>query len=271
MTLKEKYGKRALIAGGSEGIGAAFARFLAQAGIDLVLVARRLEKMQQFAQTLQQEFDIDVDCISCDLAQVDAAAQIQQQLGDKPINILVYNAAISYIGPFEDQSAEQQQMLAQANMTTPMCLTQQLARPMLKAGKGAVILMASLAGFQGSGYLAAYAASKAFNRVLAESLWYEWKDRGVDVIACCAGATSTPNYNKTKPKETSMFAPAVQAPKEVVQECLAALGKQPSVITGSGNRLASFFMQRLLPRKQAIQIMGDNTKKMYGMGTEEES
>jgi short-subunit dehydrogenase len=134
---------------------------------------------------------------------------------------------------------------------------------MLKKGKGAIILMASLAGFQGSGFLSAYAASKAFNRVLAESLWYEWKNRGVDVIACCAGATSTENYIRTNPGKTSIFAPRVQRPEEVVKECMKQLGKKPSFVSGWGNRLAGFIMENILPRKIAINIMGDNTRKMY--------
>jgi short-subunit dehydrogenase len=123
--------------------------------------------------------------------------------------------------------------------------------------------MASMAGFQGSGFLASYAATKAFNRVLAESLWYEWKNRGVDVIACCAGATSTENYLRTNPGKSGFFAPRVQTPDEVVEECLKRLGKKPSFVAGTGNRLASFVMQRLLPRKAAINIMGDNTRKIY--------
>ena len=111
--------------------------------------------------------------------------------------------------------------------------------------------------------MAADAASKAFIRVLAESLWYEWKGRGVDVIACCAGATATPNFIKTKPEKKGFFAPRVQLPEEVVMECFEQLGKRPSFISGRGNKVASFIMQRLMPRKMAIKIMGDTTRKMY--------
>jgi short-subunit dehydrogenase len=118
---------------------------------------------------------------------------------------------------------------------------------------------------QGSGYLAGYAAGKAFNRILAESLWYEWKDKGVDIMACCAGATSTPGYINSAPAKTNLFAPAVQNPRELVRECFRQLGKKPSYITGRGNRIASFFMHRVLPRKMAVRIMGDNTRKMYGI------
>jgi uncharacterized protein len=85
----------------------------------------------------------------------------------------------------------------------------------------------------------------------------------VDVIACCAGATSTLNFIETKPEKASFFAPRVQTPREVALECLEQIGQKPSFIAGKGNRIASFFMQKILPRKSAITIMGDTTRKMY--------
>ena len=263
MSLTAKYGTLALVAGASEGIGAAYAHYLAKAGMDVVLVARRKEPLEVLAATLQQQYHINTSVICCDLAEHNAGQFIYEALVGKEINVLVYNAALSYIGAFENNSIAHHNQIAQANMITPMNLLQLFGDDMLKKGKGAFIIMASLAGFQGSGFLAAYAATKAFDRVLAESLWYEWKGRGVDVIACCAGATSTPNFINTNPEKTSFFAPKVQSPEEVVQECFVHLGKRPSFITGNGNKLASFIMQRLMPRKMAINIMGDTTRKMY--------
>ena len=261
--LKQKYGTLALIAGASEGIGAAFATHLAAAGMDLVLVARRMEPLDALAATLRQTYSVQVDCISCDLADPQAPLLLQKELGGREINMLVYNAALSYIGRFEDNSIAHHNQITQANMITPMNLVQICGQPMLRNGKGAIILMASLAGLQGSGFLTAYAATKAFDRILAESLWYEWRDRGVDVIACCAGATSTPGYIHTNPEKTSLFAPRVQSPEEVVTECMKQLGRRPSFVSGAGNKFAAFIMQRLMPRKLAITIMGDTTRKMY--------
>lgn len=263
VNLKEKYGNTALVAGASEGIGAAFANYLAEAGMDLVLVARRQEPLQKFAAELENKFKVKVTYICCDLAEASAIQQIQNALNGIEINFFVYNAALSHIGAFEKNTVKNNNQIAQANMITPMNLIQVFGETMLQKGKGAVIMMASLAGFQGSGFLSVYGATKAFDRALAEGLWYEWKNRGVDVIACCAGATSTPNFINTKPEKSGFFAPRVQSPKEVVLECFQQLGKQPSFVTGSGNRIASFIMQKLLPRKIAINIMGDTTRKMY--------
>jgi len=263
MSLKHKYGQLALVAGASEGIGAAFSEYLAAGGMNLVLVARRQEPMEKLAASIRNKYHVSVDCISCDLSGAEAANTIMKTLHEREINLLVYNAALSYIGPFENEGTGHHTSLAFTNMITPMNMVHQFGNQMLEKGNGAIIMMASLAGFQGSGFLAAYAASKAFTRILAESLWYEWKERGVDVIACCAGATSSQNYLDTSPGNTGPFTPRVLSPVEVVNECMKKLGKTPSYITGRGNRVASFIMQKILPRKMAINIMGDTTRKMY--------
>lgn len=263
--LSQKYGSLALIAGASEGIGAAFADRLAAQGMDLVLVARRLPPLEEFAARMRATHKVQVQCISCDLSEPDATAQILAQLGDRQVNVLVYNAALNYIGRYEEGDPAHYQRLVQANCATPAVMAQVFGAQMVAAGRGAVILMASLAGFQGSGFLAPYAASKAFDRVLAESLWYEWKERGVDVIACCAGATSTPAYQATQPAKTSLVNPPVQTPEAVADECLRQLGRRPSFVSGRGNRWATFFMQHILPRKMAIRLISDTTRKMYGI------
>ena len=263
MNLKQRYGKTAMVAGASEGIGAAYATALAGEGMDLILVARRMIPLQELAGRLQKQYQIEVTCISSDLSASNATDQILEELNGKEINLLVYNAAQPYIGPFITNTFENHAQMAQVNMLTPLNMMHVFGKKMLSRNKGAIILMASLAGFQGSGYLTMYAATKAFDRVLAESLWYEWKKDGVDVMACCAGSTSTPNFKSSKPEKTGLFAPKVQSPEQVVSECFLRLGKQPSFISGTGNKVASFIMQKLLPRKMAITIMGDTTKKMY--------
>ena len=265
MGLIQKYGKTALVAGASEGIGAAFAKSLAAEGLDLVLVARREEPLNKLAGELESRFNIKTTCIPCDLGAVDATEQITEALGGREIDMLVYNAALSYIGPFIENSVEDNAIIAQINMITPLKMLHVFGEKMISRGRGAVVILAPLAGLQGSGFLTVYAATKAFDRTLAESLWYEWKDKGVDVIACCAGATSTPGYNNSNPGKSSLFAPRVQAPEEVAEECLKKLGSRPSFISGRGNRIATFFMQKVLPRKMAITIMGNTTRKMYGI------
>jgi short-subunit dehydrogenase len=124
--------------------------------------------------------------------------------------------------------------------------------------------MSSLTAFQGTPFVASYGATKAFNLVLAEGLWGELEERGVDVLACCAGATLTPGYERATPARAgSWLAPKPQLPAEVAREALAALGRRPLVITGRGNRIASFVMRRLFSRRLAVATMTREMRKRY--------
>jgi len=265
MTFKEKYGQTALIAGASEGMGAAYAFALATRGLDLVLIARRKEPLEATALQIAEQFSVNVQPVTCDLADADATEQIIRAIGDRQIDFMVYNAALSYIGPYLETELSTRSAIAKVNMLTPMAMVHYFGGKMVQRGKGGIVLMASIAGFQGSGYLATYAATKAFNRVLAESLWYEWKPKGVDVIACCAGATATPNYINTNPGKASPLEPKPQLPGQVVEECLRKIGKTPSFVSGTGNKLVTFLMQHIFSRKQAVKMMGDSMTKMYGI------
>lgn len=258
-----KYGTTALVAGASEGIGAAFATYLARHGLHLVLIARRKEPLDALARELIEKYNVRVETIPCDLSQPQTDQYLMDQLSEKTIDIFIYNAGLSYIGAFEKNTIEHHKEIIYTNVVTPISLVQYFGSKMVERKRGAVILMGSLAGLQGAGYLTAYAASKAFTILLAESLWYEWKEKGVDVIACIAGATSSPNFLKTNPGKTGWIKPKIQTPEEVVAECFQNLGRRPRIITGRANRIASFIMHRLLPGKLAIKIMGDTTRKMY--------
>ena len=116
--------------------------------------------------------------------------------------------------------------------------------------------MSSLAGGQGSPRLAAYAATKSFNAILAEGLWKELKPHGIDVIACCAGAVLTPGYQQA---EKSKPAPGAMEAEAVAEKTLNALGKKPIIVPGLVNKIGRFVFMRLLSRKAAIKIMSKNT------------
>lgn len=263
MSLREIYGRTALIAGGSEGMGAAFAKHAASQGMDVVIVARRLEKLEATAKEIKKEYQVEVVPISCDLADPQAAQKIKAKLGERSINLVVYNAALSHIGRFEESELAYQNKILGVNVVSPVNFAYTFGESMLKDRKGAFVFMASIAGQQGSAYLSTYAATKSFNQVFAEGLWYEWREQGVDVIACLAGATKTPNYINSQAQKVAVIKPQEQSPEVVVKECFQKLGKRPFVITGIGNKLASFIMHRVLPRKWAIQIISRTTRKMY--------
>jgi short-subunit dehydrogenase len=137
---------------------------------------------------------------------------------------------------------------------------------MIARGRGGVVLMSSLAGFTGAPHVAPYAASKAFNRVLAQGLWYELKPKNIDVLVCCAGAVRTPGYAQAADKD----APGTLDPDQVAERALRALGRGPLVIPGFVNRVADVFLNRLLSRKAAVNIMGASTSALVPAHTSRE-
>jgi short-subunit dehydrogenase len=171
---------------------------------------------------------------------------------DVEVGVGVYNAAYSFVAPLLSRPPQDALRVVDVNVRGPLLFVHQLAPPMVARGRGAIVLMSSLAGNQGSPGLSAYAASKAFTTTLAESLWGELKPSGVDVLACVAGAIRTPGYASALARD----APGTLDAAQVAQAALDALGTGPVVVPGATNRLATFAMRRLLPRRAAIGIMG---------------
>jgi short-subunit dehydrogenase len=257
----KQYGPYALVAGGSDGLGAAFAEALARRGLNLILMAREKERLEAAAKRLREQYNIDVKTFSVDLADYEKTKSLLATL-DVFIGLFVYNAAFAPIGLFENTSEEHLALAAAVNVKTPLLLAKLLSPPMIQNERGGIVLMSSLAGAQGSPKLATYAATKAFNAILAEGLWKELRQHGVNVIACCAGAILTPGYRQaSSPSESGKAkpAPGTMAAADVAEKTLKALGKGPIVIPGAVNKIGRFVLTRLLTRKAAIDIMSKNT------------
>ena len=250
-----QYGPYALVAGGSDGLGAAFAEALARRGLNLVLIARQAQRLTATAERLKQAYGVDIVTLAADLADFEDVKQSVSAL-DVQIGLLVYNAAFAPIGLFEDASEDDLALATAVNVKTPLLLVKLLSAPMIKRGRGGIVLMSSLAGTQGSPRLATYAATKSFNAILAEGVWRELKPHGVHVVACVAGAILTPGYAQA---ESSKPAPGSMQPDDIVEQTLAALGRGPIVIPGMTNKAARFVLSRLLSRRAAIALMSQNT------------
>ena len=258
-----RYGSWAIVAGASEGLGAAYAEELASRGLNLVLVARRAELLHSLASGLSAKYKVVTKVLVLDLAASTAMEQIAENIKDVEVGLLIYNAAFSAIGPFLERSLEDHIKEINTNAFTPLKLIYLFTGQMLARGRGGIVLMSSLSAFQGSAYISTYAATKAFDIVLAEGLWEEWRERGVDVLVCVSGAVKTPNYVASEPEQTGGLGDMTMNPDQVVQEALNALGKAPYIIPGRMNRISSFVMRHLLPRKAAIKFMGRILRRMY--------
>ncbi|HLI44261.1 MAG TPA: SDR family NAD(P)-dependent oxidoreductase [Acidimicrobiales bacterium] len=252
-TLRERYGPAALVVGGSEGLGAAWAEALAAAGLDLILVARRQPVLEALAADLADRHAVSVETVAADARSGEwlQLAPLEGVAG-REIGFVVANAALSPIGPFVDAAPLDLLAAVELNVSGAVRLASAMLPAMADRGRGAFVLMSSLAGLQGSPHLATYAGTKAFLNVFGEGLWAELRPRGVDVLVCAAGAVSTPGYRAT----TATRAPGTLDPRQVVAEALAALGRTPRVIPGWTNKTAAFTMGRLLPRRAAVAVMG---------------
>ena len=257
-SFQNRYGPYALVAGGSEGLGAAYAEAIARRGVNLVLLARREEQLSATAARVRQAHGVDVITVAADVVDIDRVGKLVGDLG-VDIGLLVFDAVFAPIGPFEHATEEQLAQAVAVNVRAPLLLTRRLSAPMIARGRGGIVLMSSLAGSQGSPNIAAYAATKAFNTVLAEGLWKELKPLGVDVLACVAGAIQTPGYQRA---EGSKPAPGTLAPQAVAERALRALGHGPVVIPGGVNTFGHFVLTRLLSRRAAIAIMSSNTRSL---------
>jgi short-subunit dehydrogenase len=256
---RARYGQWAVVAGASSGLGAEFGTQLAARGLDVLLLARRKELTEQLAAQLAAKHKVRARAAAVDLGAPDLLQQLRAATDGLEIGLVVYNAAQSLIGPFLEQTLDEKLRILDVNCRGPLIFADELGRQMAARGRGGIVIMASLAAAQGSPLVATYAASKAFDLVLAEGLWDELGARGVDVLACRAGATRTPNYEAAKPVGK---VPLMEA-APVVTLALDSLGKRPSVVPGFINRLGDVVMGRLLSRRAAIRLMSRTTRRLY--------
>ncbi|MCW2517053.1 MAG: hypothetical protein JWR11_6095 [Mycobacterium sp.] len=247
-------GDTALITGSSGGIGEEFALQLAGRGVNLVLVARRADKLADLKDRLL-EIDprLQVDVIAADLSVPGSAADLAAKVGDlgRRIDLLVNNAGVGLHGDFVGQDAQADAAQIQLNCVTLVELTALFLPAMTTARHGLVLNVASTAAFQPTPGMAVYGATKAFVLSFTEALWQETKGSGVRVMALCPGATETEFFARSGEE---FLTSGRQTSKQVVDTAMAALDKStPTVVSGWKNALlASGY--RFTPRRVMLQV-----------------
>lgn len=249
------YGPWAVVAGGSEGLGAAFAGEIARRGVSLVLVARRPEALQRTASRLRREHSAEVVTVAADLASPGAAAVMAGVAQNWPVGLVVMNAALAPAGPFASAAETEIAGAIDLNCRAAALLARTFLPPMAQRGQGGLMLVSSLAGLQGVPNLVVYSATKAFLICLGEGLWAEMRGTGVDVITCCPGAVTTPNYHQAARRA----AVGAQPPDLVASQALDGLGHGFRVVPGRLNRLNAIVLQRVFPKRIAISVFGRAT------------
>ncbi|MEV7401975.1 SDR family oxidoreductase [Streptomyces sp. NPDC091267] len=237
----------ALITGASSGLGAEFAAQLAARGHNLILVARSESRLTVLAERLVTQHGIQAHVLVQDLAEPDAARQIADRLSARglSVDLLVNNAGFGTCGRFEDISADRDHDQLMVNVVALVDLTHALLPGMLRAGKGAVVNVASTAGFQPSAYFAVYSAAKSFVLNFGLALRQEYRGRGIRVLTLCPGPVDTPFFEAIGTRKAAVNG-SMTTPEPVVRAALRALDRDRGYVTpGLGNALAA----HLLPRR----------------------
>lgn len=248
--LRERYGDWALVTGASAGIGLEFVRSFAREGLSLVLTARREDRLNEIAAELRGKHHVDTRVVAADLAAPDGADRLADAVADLQIAILVNNAGFGYAGRFDKLATDRLRAMVQVNCAAPVVLTSRILPAMVKRGRGAVIIVGSVAGRQPLPLHAVYSATKGFDLLFGEALWGELRGSGVDVIVLEPGPTST----EFQQVAGEVVGPNHGEPAEnVVRVALEALGRKPSVISGWFNWIRANSV-RIAPRSTVARI-----------------
>ncbi|MET0474151.1 MAG: SDR family NAD(P)-dependent oxidoreductase [Mycobacterium sp.] len=268
MSFAEKYGPWAVVAGASDGVGAAFAEGLAERGCNVVLLARRQAVLDEVAAGIETRTGVRTRTLAVDLAQSDASAAVADATADLEVGFLVYCAgADPDFRPFLTNPVSAAEAMIHRNCTVPVQLCHHFAPAMVERGTGGIVVFGSGAGFVGAPNMVAYGASKAFDMVFAEALWGELHDHGVDVLGLILGKTDTPALRKLEGERGTANedgSPSDAASvDEVVAEAFENLTNGPTHLVGEVMR-AGMQMLTSLPRNDAVQLMIAATSASMG-------
>ncbi len=255
-------GKTALITGASSGIGAAFARTLAQKGMNLILVARSENKLQALSIELQDLYGIHAEAIAVDLSKENIASYLYEETQKRRLSVdmLINNAGFSTNGSFETITPDKDHQQVMVNVVSMVDLTHAFIPSMLAKGKGAIINVGSTTSFYPLAYQSVYAATKAFVLSFSEALWAEYQQRGIKVLALCPGATDTEFFNAMG-RDVSLNK---HSPQKVVSVALSALEQNRHyVIPGFRNTFESLVLPRLLPRAVIAKLVASISQQIF--------
>lgn len=258
---KEFYGPWAVIAGGSEGVGASFADQLAEAGINLLLIARKPGPLEETAEAVRKH-GVEVRTLAQDLLADDAVENIRKAVEDVEVGLMIFNAgANSYGHEFVTGDMDGFRGVVKLNIDRQLELSHVFGGPMRERGRGGIMLLGSMAGYLGSEHQSIYAASKAFSRIFAEGLWLEMKEHGVHVLELVLGVTRTPAMARAG-LNFDIPGMVVWEPEDVARQGLEQLPNGPVYIVGgdtSGAESRSGF-----PRDKIVEGAAAAMRKLMG-------
>lgn len=252
-----------MITGASSGIGTGFAHAFAHEGAQLILTARRVDRLEALATELRDRYAVTVYVLPSDLSKPDGVRDLLDHLNERlmQVDILINNAGFGYQGSFEAAEPTLYEDMIYLNVSALTTLTRALAPAMRERGYGGLLNVASMAGVTPIPFFSVYAATKAYVLSLTEALWKEYHDTGVHMVTLCPGPVDTEffevsGYDPTKSAATR----GIQSVQEVVDVAMKALQRnQPFVPTSLPLKVLAIF-QRFVPRKLSLYILASQMK-----------
>jgi uncharacterized protein len=254
--LPAKYGRYALVTGASSGIGAEFATQLADAGFDLVLVARRGDRLDSLAAQLHARAGRNVRTVALDLSAPGAVDELVTRTRDLDIGLVVASAGTLMVGKFTDNDLVAETAVVQVHVLALMQLAHLYGAAMTRRGRGALSLLSSTVGHAAVPYIANYAASKAYVSAFGRALHYELKPAGVDVLTLAPGTTDTEGVREVEAIDFKALPMPVMTTTAVVRIALKKLGHRALVIPGPMNRFSDALGKYVVPRSWMTALFG---------------
>ncbi len=214
---RNRYGPWAIVTGASSGIGEHFARQLGARGIHLILIARRIERIEALAAELRRNCAVEVIALELDLATADFLNGLRAACGERDVGLVVSNAGLPAKGPLCETDPGALLSVLDVNARAPLLLARAFAPALIRRGRGGLLMTGSIEGFHGFPHSTVYAASKAFLLSLGEGLWGELRGCGVDVLVLLPGATDTEVLAKSGVDREDMVT-GVMDPAEVARK-----------------------------------------------------
>ena len=273
MSFVERYGPWAIVAGASEGVGAAFAEEVARRGCNVVLLARREEVLDEVAARIRTATGVEARPVALDLSRPDAADLVIGATADIEVGLLMYNAgADAHYQHFLTYDLDTARDMIRRNCQAPTELCHHYAGAMVERGRGGIILVSSGAAFAGAPNMVVYGASKAFDMVFAEALWAELHPRGVDVLSLVLGETDTPALRRLRARRGQIDDPDAPLPgvttvDEAVTDAIERLAHGPSWMVGEQLREGARILGGGMTRNQLVDVMIEMSKGAMGAST----
>ncbi len=245
-------GRRALVTGGSAGLGVDFARQLAERGADITVVARREERLREVADELEDAYGVAADWVSMDLTDGQAAETLYETVDGRGhrIDILVNNAGFGVYGDFLETDLEAQETMLELDVLAPVRLTHVFARGMVERGWGRLVQVASIGAFQPTPKYSAYSAAKSFVKSWGEAIDYELREHGVSCTVVCPGVTETEFFDAAGQDDRTWYQRFTMMDSSTVASIgVRAMMKQKlSVVPGLLNALNAWLTRFTPPR-----------------------